>query len=229
MPSILQTPTPNLSQSIAFYEKLNYQIISKENPTLVSNGKVVIEINPSRFARAGVKLYRPSWEAVVKDLEDMTTLVKTDTGYVLSDPSGVWIYLETKEHDFEFTMEKTSFGVTGNFAGLSLETTDVKRSCQIWEQLGFTKTMGSIEQGWITYENVDGLGVSLMKPMACPHLFLNPSMTFFNGKDNLAIIEKIRQLEVPIVEEITHFNKEGIVDNILIQDPGGFGFFIFND
>lgn len=48
-------------------------------------------------------------------------------------------------------------------------------------------------------------------------------------KSNLAIIQKIRDLQIPITEEITHFNKEGIVDNIIIRDPGGLGFFIFND
>ena len=71
--------------------------------------------------------------------------------------------------------------------------------------------------------------ITLMKPMTCPHLFFNPSMTYFNGKKNLSIIEKIRQLNIPIAEEITHFNNEGIADNMIIRDPGGYGFFIFND
>lgn len=46
---------------------------------------------------------------------------------------------------------------------------------------------------------------------------------------NLAVIKKIRELNIPIVEEISTFNKEGIVDNIIIRDPGGYGFFIFSD
>ncbi len=68
-----------------------------------------------------------------------------------------------------------------------------------------------------------------MKPNACPHLFFNPSLTYFNGKNNIDIIAKIRALNISITEEITHFNKEGKVDNIIIRDPGGFGFFLFND
>ena len=54
-------------------------------------------------------------------------------------------------------------------------------------------------------------------------------MTYFNGQKNLAIIEEIRELNIPIAEEITYFNSEGTVDNIIIRDPGGYGFFIFND
>jgi len=68
-----------------------------------------------------------------------------------------------------------------------------------------------------------------MQPYSCPHLFFNPSMTFFNGKENLQIIERIRNLDIPITEEIREFNKEGIADNIIIRDPGGYGFFIFSD
>ena len=45
----------------------------------------------------------------------------------------------------------------------------------------------------------------------------------------MEIIEKIRELNFPITEEITHFNDQGIVDNIIIRDPGGFGFFLFSD
>ena len=33
----------------------------------------------------------------------------------------------------------------------------------------------------------------------------------------------------PITEEITCFNSEGIADNVVLRDPGGTGFFIFND
>ena len=45
----------------------------------------------------------------------------------------------------------------------------------------------------------------------------------------MEVIGKVRELGIPIAEEITHFNKEGLVDNIIIRDPGGYGFFIFSD
>jgi hypothetical protein len=43
------------------------------------------------------------------------------------------------------------------------------------------------------------------------------------------VIQKIRDLNIPITEEITAFNTECIVDNVIIRDPEGFGFFVFND
>ncbi|MFK8104239.1 MAG: hypothetical protein AB8G15_17055 [Saprospiraceae bacterium] len=68
-----------------------------------------------------------------------------------------------------------------------------------------------------------------MKAFACPHLFFNPSLSYFNGKENLAIITELRARKIPLTEEITFFNPEGIVDNVIVRDPGGLGFFVFSD
>jgi len=124
---------------------------------------------------------------------------------------------------------ENSFSALGNFAGLSLETANPEKTIAIWNQIGFTKASGNIENGWITLTNEQGLGVSIMKMNTCPHLFFNPSFTYFNGGNNLEVIGKVRAANIPITEEITQFNNEGIADNIIIRDPGGFGFFIFND
>ena len=59
-------------------------------------------------------------------------------------------------------------------------------------------------------------------------------------KSQLKVLERLDRLEVdgkdhsPLLSniciwKITQFNKEGIVDNVIIRDPGGYGFFIFND
>ena len=57
----------------------------------------------------------------------------------------------------------------------------------------------------------------------------NPSLTYFNGGKNLPVNAAIREAGIPITEEITHFNEDGIVDNVILRDPGGYGFYIFND
>lgn len=230
MITTIHTPTNNLQNSLDFYQKLQFKTIQHEQLTLVTDGKALIEINPDRFARAGVKMYQSDWSTTVAELEKETAVTKITDGYLLGDPSGTWIYLIEKEVNIDFESSENAFGITGNFAGLSLETTDMKKSAAIWQILGLEKTMGSLEQGWITFQNMAGFGVSLMKPMSCPHLFFNPSLTYFNGKENNPkIIQKIREIGIPIAEEITHFNKNGEVDNIIIRDPGGYGFFLFND
>ncbi|MDN5216114.1 hypothetical protein QQ020_28840 [Fulvivirgaceae bacterium BMA12] len=229
MNTIIHTPTNRLDDSVDFYLKLNFKVISDDQTTLVSDGRVIIEINPDRFARAGVKLFDTSWKQVVDKLRKITTVIDIDHGYLLSDPSGVWVYLMEAPINNNYDLSSTTPSVLGNFAGLSLETIPMNTSFQVWQILGFSKKMGSVEQGWVSLANADEMTVSLMKPLSCPHLFFNPSLTYFNGENNLAIIEKIRALNIPIAEEITYFNNSGIVDNIIIRDPGGFGYFIFND
>ncbi|MCB0632810.1 MAG: hypothetical protein R2824_23235 [Saprospiraceae bacterium] len=229
MQSFIHTPTPDLAQSLDFYQRLNFQILQREPFGMVTDGNFLIEINPERFARAGVKLFADSWEDAVNRLEKLTNVHTTGDGYLLADPSNVWIYLIKGVSEWKVEPEGASASTLGNFAGLSLESTDLKRSTAIWEALGFTLSMGSVDQGWVGYQNENGFTVSFMQPNTCPHLFYNPSLTFFNGGNNPAVIKKIREAGIPITEEITHFNKEGIVDNIIVRDPGGYGFFIFND
>ncbi len=228
MQCIIHTPTNKIENSLDFYKRLNFKLISNKNLTLVSDGKALIEINPDRFARAGIKLFKNSWKEEIKQLEKLTAAIPNKNGLQLTDPNGVWIYLVENTLDIDYKAEEKCYGLTGNFNGLSLETSDMVKSMEFYSILGFSQSNGSIEHGWLSLDN-NGFFISLMKAMLCPHLFFNPSMTYFNGKENMAVIEKIRATEIPIAEEITYFNKEGVADNIIIRDPGGYGFFIFND
>lgn len=230
MKTVIQTPTPNLEESRAFYDALGFINFSVQPNEVLSDGKGLIEINPDRFARAGIKLYQDGWgKALIDELENLTTVTTTKHGYALCDPSGTWLYLINAKHDYDLNLATVSPSVLGNNAGISIETPNMKISSQIWRLVGFTNQQGTPEQGWVSLTNEDNITVSLMKPNTCPHLFFNPSLTFFNGENNLEIIKKVRSLKIPITEEITHFNKEGKVDNIIIRDPGGLGFFLFND
>lgn len=228
MQAIAQSPTNKLENSIDFYQKLGFKRIDAKDAVLFTDGKLIVEINPDRSARAGIKLFKSSWAVEVEKLKSLVNVNTMPNGYLLSD-SGVWIYLIEGEPSWNAEAAASSFSSLGNFSGLSLETTDMKRSGAIYEALGFAISMGSYDKPYMGFD-LNGFGISLMKPNICPHLFFNPSFTYFNGKEgNPKVIEKVRELKIPIAEEITHFNKEGIVDNIIIRDPGGYGFFLFND
>ena len=229
MKVIIQTPTPDIEASRQFYSKLGFDLFESKNRILYNEGKILIHINPDKTARPGIQLLKPSWNKEAALLEPSVPLKKIEGGYLLTGPSGVWIYLLETEEEVGDLSGRTSSTTLGNYAGISLETVDMNRSSTFWKILGFQKSMGDESQGWMSCVSEDQTTISLMGPNLCPHLFYNPSLTFFNGKNNPAIINKIRALDIPITQEITHFNKEGIVDNIIIRDPGGLGFFIFND
>lgn len=227
MQTLIQTPTPQLQSSKGYYSKLGFKQIS-ENPIIFTDGKANIEINPDRYSRAGFKFFKPSWKIEIQQMKGLTNVTATKEGYLISDPSGVWIYLVEIEFNQVVAIEEFSFGFLGNYMGISLESPDSKKSFEIYQILGFELAFGTLESVFFSITH-NGFTISIMKPLSCPHLFFNPSLTYFNGKNNLDIIAKVRTLKIPITEDITFFNKEGIVDNIIIRDPGGMGFFIFND
>lgn len=225
MKTLIQTPTNDLKNSIEFYSKLKFNIISDKDPVLVSDGKAFIQINPDRYARAGIKLFNSNWEETVNKLQQLATVVKISEGYLLTDTSGMWIYLIETDEQFELQMSDSSHSALGNYMGIGLETPEVEKSKEIWTILGFERN----DPKWPSYTNKDQVTVTFYEPNSCPHLFFNPSLTYFNGSDNPQVIEYIRNQNIPIAEEITYFNPNNEVDNIIIRDPGGLGFFIFND
>lgn len=229
MVATIQTCTGDLVLSKAYYQKLGFTLLSENEPTLFTDGKMLLEINPDNFARTGLKLYQADWSETIALLKKRTAVIPFDGGNLVSDPNGVKVYLIDGEMVSKHELKGESTAIPGNFAGLSIEAVDVTKTVEFWEILGYKKTMGSIVQGWIAFDNGTSIGISIMKPMVCPHLFFNPGLTFFNGGKNLPVIQKIKEVGIPIAEEITVFNKEGIVDNVIICDPGGLGFFIFND
>lgn len=242
MKVIVQTPTPKLESSIDFYKKLAFKQLAKpaaassseaeatkKEAVLFTDGKMVIEINPDRTARAGLKLYKKSWTAEITKLEAIIKVFKTKEGYLIYDPSGIALYLVESEFKIEFIPADSSFSHLGNYQGLTVESADITKAFSIYEILGFKKSMGDAAKGFVGLQSPDGFAVTLLAPQMCPHLFFNPSVTYFNGKNNPGVIKKIRELNIPITEEIGVFNKDATVDNVIIRDPGGFGFFIFND
>jgi predicted enzyme related to lactoylglutathione lyase len=226
MKTIIHTATPDIEKSKDFYAKLGYNQISEE-PVLFTDGKFIVEINPDRFARPGLKMFSDDWSTVTTELAKITHVLESGDGFVACDPNGVWLYLVNENVEQETAGE--SFGKTGNFSGVSIEAVDIEKTTSFWNAAGFTQSSGDISQGWAVYSNGSGIDVSIMTANMCPHLFFNPGLTFFNSGNNVENIEQLRDAGIPITEEITHFNKEGIVDNVIINDPGGLGFFIFND
>ncbi len=229
MEAHILSPTPDIEQSLAFYSMLGFSVLSANRPTLVSDGEALIEIDPERTARMGIKFFDHEWSTKLDALSSTTAVHGFDVGHLLSDPNGVRVLLMDSDAP---TVDPKGVppGIVGNFAGLSIETTEMDRSVKFWTTLGYSVTKGDATQGWVSLEANECPSISLMNARMCPHLFFNPMLTYFNGKEgNPKVIAAIRKAGIPITEEITHFNKEGAVDNIIIRDPGGIGFFPFND
>jgi hypothetical protein len=223
----LQTCTPNIERSKTYFENLDFELQDKGDYTLVYDQQLRIMIDHSRQGRKGLTLLKENWDLEIDKIGRLVSVIEKENVHYFVGPSGTRFALVSGSSvDIPEAQSKC---ILGNYAGISLETMDIKKSMEILQILGLEQHSGSIEQGWIScmdqYQNT----ISLMKPFACPHLFVNPSGTFFNGGSNPDIITEVRKRQIPIYEEITAFNTKSAVDNIIIQEPGGLGFFVFND
>ncbi|MCB1022859.1 MAG: hypothetical protein KDB79_00615 [Acidobacteria bacterium] len=225
----VHTPTSSLEESKDFYRRLKFEMLSEEDPTMFTDGKALIEIDPDRFARAGIKIYSEDLAGKAGELKEHQEIIDIENGFLLSDPNGVKVYLINEWLEIDHQPKEKSFGLTGNFAGLSIEAHDINKTADFWTALGFSHKDGDLDQGWATFSDGEGFDISLMKSLMCPHLFFNPGMTYFNGGKNLTNIGLLREAGIPITEEITVFSSDNVADNVIIRDPGGLGFFIFND
>lgn len=222
---LVHTPAPNLAASESFYSRLGFSKLGADLNIWQSDA-CLVELNTDNYARAGIKMFANNWSNIIKQLEKLTSIYPITDGYLCFAPSGTAVYLIEQQHAFPLGAMTS---VLGKYAGLSLESINLEASTQFWEVLGLDLKYGSPEKGWMTFVHSNGLSISLMKPLTCPHLFFNPSLTYFNGKDNLTIIEKVRAAGLKIAQEVTAFNTDNMVDNIILRDPGGYGFFVFND
>jgi len=224
----IQTPTADLNQSIVFYKKLGFEIQTQGSKIVAIDSQTCIEINPERTARVCIQLYQSRCDKTLLQLKDRTPIIKTEEGYLITDPNGVWIKLIEKTLD-EKTIRSNSKSLLGNYGGICIETLAVSKSYGFWNLMGFSSASKDFSKGWIEMRSGTGDSISLLQAQQCPHLFFNPSLTYFNGSRNPKIIESIKKHNIEITEEITEFSSKGEVDNIILKDSGGLGFFIFND
>lgn len=206
----------------SFYENLGFNSTTIDNMASWAADGCIIECYDNPSIRAGIRLFTD--RSTIDQLKTQYKMVDTPIGSLVTAPSGTWIYLTDTDQE----TKEMATSILGKNFGISLESTDMEASIAFWLSLGFEITMGGPDQGWVALMK-DVVGVSIMSPMNCPHFFANPSLTYFNGKKNPDIIASISERGVPIKEEVTVFNENNEVDNVILQDAGGVGFFIFND
>lgn len=229
MRTIIQAAAPTQEKSQSFYENASFKIEHSGENTYAYCNQLLLLFNDDPLARSGLRFYSDNWERILIDNHIESQMTKTDDGYIIKSPEGCTLYLDLTEAYFIDPPAKTENSLFGSYAGFSLESTNLTHSIAFWKIFDFTVTSGNPAHGYIGLTNPGGFAISIMTYQVCPHLFIIPSLSFFNSGKNLPVIEKIRENGIHILEEITRFNKEGVVDNIIIQDPGGLGFFIFND
>lgn len=226
MKAYFQVPAVEPDVSARYYQTLGFEKFGD----FFTDGKLVLKIAQRPQDRAGVCLLVQKLDQWVDKLPSTVKMQKISGGYVCMDPNGYKVYLkEDKGSAFPQRMNE-SFGVLGNFSGISIESVGLTQSAEFWRALGYEKTLfGDPEKGLVSLSAGNGIDITLMAMESCPHQFPTAGITYFNAGKNLEVIHRLRTLKIPLFEEITCFNDKNEVDNIILKDPYGLGFFVFND
>lgn len=203
---IIESPASDLKNSLLYYKRLGFQCVEWEDVYLCQTKQLCILLNPDPHSRPCINLFGVQTQ-------------KTELS-----PSGTRIKQLKKNVLIPQVEHKSLFG---NYNGVCLETLDLNASYRFWQAKGFKGGLAA-QATWCSLEHESGAVISLLKANHCPHLFVNPSLAFFNGTKNSAVIKQIKTLQIPIQQEVI-FGKETLANNLVLSDPGGIGFFIFND
>lgn len=219
MSLIFHSKVLDKKEALDYYENLNFKIHIQEERTFALCTGLVIELSDHPKLRSGLTWIGSASKAPGfkrKQINDLD---------LISDPDGVLIYFQPCE--LTSVGDKTS--KLGAFSGISLECFDLRVSQAFYQQLGYRRSMGSIDAGWITLSLEGAMDLSLMQIGSCPHHFINPSLTFFNGNQNLDIIDQLESDGIPILERLSIFSRDHSIDNVVLATPGNLGIFVFND
>lgn len=228
MPNIISSYR-DLLKTKAFYKSINFTPLNKEE-TMFTDGSVVVELDGANKSRNGLHLYKIDIEKVSQNFPKGWDFKSVENKLFTTDPNGVHLVLDKGSCPHQIP-KQTHKSMLGNCAGIGLETFQWDLSIQFWSALGFVVEMGDAKKkGWVQIGHPNGGKMALMYAGMCPHSFANPSVTYFNGKEgNPKVLYSLRENKIPIYEEVTVFSAEKQVDNVILRDPNGIGFFIFND
>jgi hypothetical protein len=222
----LTTPAPDLEVSATFLSRLGFEPVSPKS-NLMTDGAAVVDVDTSPRARAGVRLWRGALGREADAILERHGAVAFEGGQLMAAPSGVPVWVMDGPGP---ELELGRIGaLLGTFAGISMETPSLSRSAAFWSGLLDARVAaGGADQGWLTLRR-DGMeDLSIMGPLACPHSFANPSLTYFNGERNTDVIRAVRALGIPVFEEVGG-TESTPAENVILREPGGLGFFVFND
>ncbi len=222
----LTTPAPDPEVSATSLSRLGFEPVAP-GASLMTDGAAVIDMDTSPRARAGVRVWRGALAGEVEATLELHGAAAFEGGQLVTAPSGVPVWVMDGVGPAHELGRLGS--LLGTFAGISIETPNLSRSVAFWSGLLDAQVAaGGIDQGWLTLRR-DGMeDLSFMGPLACPHSFANPSLTYFNGDRNADVIRAVRAREIPVFEEVGG-TESTPAENIILREPGGLGFFVFND
>lgn len=141
-----------------------------------------------------------------------------------TSPDGLSVRLISKDTSKMHRPDGTPLSRCGRFYEASIETSSVDSSIDFWSKLGFALQFRDPPTArWATLSD-ENLRLGVYEYGTCPHKFKNPSLTYFEP-DMSRRIEEFKREGIKFEQELP--NKEGKINDAILESPDGQYFFLF--
>ncbi len=232
----IHVPVKNLSQSLDFYTKLGYQKVkANDEEAFITDGCIILHLNNRTGVGHGLTFYVEDLEAQIKTLKKANLPARLnlheDASYkeiLVEEPNAVGIRFLAKGEEPVFSDLNLEGALShcGAHYGIGIMATEFVAAIDFWEALGYKLSSGNRESKSYVEMTNDTIPIGIYREGSCPHLFITPSLTYFE-KDMADRIALLKSKSVVFVEEITQFNEKGIVDHAIWAAPDGLHAFLF--
>lgn len=225
--------TPDVKQSLPFYEKLGYQKLTETDApaprVLLTDGLILLALCEDSKWKGSLTYYAETVAEKVAALEKSGVRFdnKQETGgkvttATLVDPNGLELTLVQAARSEVSKPPGKPLSRLGQFGELSIETEDVAKSLEFWLKLGFepTEYMPAQPDAWASIKD-DLLMLGIYRKGHCPHVIRTPSITYFNA-DAAERNQKFRQEGMTFIQELSGENGDAVA-----EAPEGQLFFLF--
>jgi predicted enzyme related to lactoylglutathione lyase len=233
----LVVTTPDLRESLKFYEQLGYKkLVSPNSPAagaLLTDGVIRLSLREQDRGKTTLTYYAENVEEKIATLEPLGLRFdnKLQTGSAVTsatfrDPNGLEVNLVQAAPSELQPIPQTPISQAGQFGELSVETEDVAKSLEFWLKLGFepSQYMPDPPIAWASI--TDGLlmlGIYLKGH--CPHVIKTPSITYFEA-DMPDRILRLKQEGMSFLQELP--DESGKTGHAIAEAPEGQLLFLFS-
>jgi hypothetical protein len=228
---VLNVPTNNAAASEAFFSELNFEKTNSTLGLLLTDGKISICHDEKSLYKLGLLLPSDNLNELVSDFKSRN--LAFEMRFENEEISAVSV---TEPNTFSLTylpaalfktVPKTTekpLSLCGSLYEISLKTKHFSETITFWENLGFKITMGKKEEEKFVTLTCDTITLGIYNPDVCPHFFNNPALTYFE-LNSAEIIKNLKSKGIAFRQEIP--NKEGSVEEAILESPDGVHIFLF--
>jgi len=215
--------TTNASAAEKFLDILGFRVIeSDETSTLLTDGNLYFDLRRSKQNTTMVSYCVNDIGNAVEMAQNLEIEIAEMSPHhvIMREPNGLLILLAGPGVISLREFDRNPMSIAGTLYEVSVETSDMERSIAWWQNVGF-KVL-TRQQTWCTLDD-GNLKIGLYEKGSCPHLFRNPSITYFEPD----MAERIATLKGRGLTFAQEEGEIGMKGHAIAESPDGQYFFLF--